>query len=120
MKLLSANNIRWIDFEIEMRAAFDVMSYVTKRLLGFPQTVADIGVFCGLSSGMFVCEPEGDSRTDFRADPDELARFVDDAVVFGRDNEPRLTSFLASVMRLDTSALVIGETSMGTGINFEF
>ena len=83
-------------------------------------TVADIGVFCGLSSGMFVCEPEGDSRTDFRADPDELARFVDDAVAFGRDNEPRLISFLASVMRLDTSALVIGETSTGSGIDFEF
>jgi hypothetical protein len=72
MNLLSANNLRWIDFEIRLRAA------------------------------------------------DELARFVDDAVVFGRDKEPRLTSFLASVMRLDTSALIIGETSMGTGINFEF
>lgn len=71
-------------------------------------TVADIGVFCGLSSGMFVCEPEGDSRTDFRADPDELARFIDDAIGFGHKNTPRLDDFLDSVMRLDTSVLDFG------------
>ena len=40
-------------------------------------TVGDIGVFCGLRSGMFICEPDGESRTDFRADPDEVLRFID-------------------------------------------
>ncbi|MEP6917892.1 MAG: glycosyltransferase family 61 protein, partial [Acidobacteriota bacterium] len=40
-------------------------------------TVATVALFCGISSGMFICEPDGESRTDFVADPDEVVRFVD-------------------------------------------
>ena len=72
-------------------------------------TVADIGVFCGISSGMFVCEPEGNSRTDFRADPEELARFVDAMVEYGKTNKPKLERFLESVMQLGTTASVPDE-----------
>jgi capsular polysaccharide biosynthesis protein len=83
-------------------------------------TVADIGVFCGLTSGMFVCEPEGDTRTDFRADQDELARFIEDAVTFGKRNAPRMEGFLESVMRLDTSGTLLGENVSPQPIDISF
>lgn len=63
-------------------------------------TVADIGVFCGISSGMYICEPDGDSLTDFRADPEEVANFVDDAIRVGEAGKPRLEQFIESVMKL--------------------
>ena len=65
-------------------------------------TVADIGVFCGLSSGMFICEPVGGSRTDFRAEPNELMRFIDDSIINASRNVPRLERFLESVIDLDS------------------
>jgi hypothetical protein len=45
-------------------------------------TVATVAQFCGISSGLFICEACGDSRTDFVADPEELLRFIDASVDF--------------------------------------
>jgi hypothetical protein len=67
-------------------------------------TVADIGVFCGLSSGMFVCEPAGDSKDEFSADPDELMRFVDHALRYGVTNRPKLQHFLERVSSMNSAA----------------
>lgn len=66
-------------------------------------TVADIGVFCGLSSAMFICETTdtGDPSTEFYADPDELCRFIDDAIVYGSHNAARLEGFLDKVLKMD-------------------
>lgn len=66
-------------------------------------TVADIGVFCGLSSGMFICESAGSSVTDFYANPDELLRFIEDVSVYSLGNAARLDDFVHRVMSLDTS-----------------
>jgi hypothetical protein len=66
-------------------------------------TVADIGVFCGLSSGMFICEAAGSSVTDFYANPDELLRFIEDVSAYAVGNAPRLDDFVQQVMNLDTS-----------------
>ena len=69
-------------------------------------TVADIGVFCGISSAMFICEPEGDSRTHFYADPVELVEFVEDAIAFGNKSASRLERFVEEVIDMDTSSIV--------------
>ena len=63
-------------------------------------TVADIGVFCGLSAGMFICEPDGESMVDFRADPEELTHFIEDAVEYGFSNRSTLDSFLDRVISM--------------------
>ena len=52
-------------------------------------TVATVALFCSITSGMFICEPCGDSRTDFIADADELMRFVDAAIDFAIRTQAR-------------------------------
>jgi len=61
-------------------------------------TVADIGVFCGLSSGMFICTPHGQSRTDFAADADEVIRFVEDVERHATRQAPQLAEFVRTVI----------------------
>jgi Glycosyltransferase 61 len=63
-------------------------------------TVATVALFCGISSGMFICEPDGESRTDFVADPAEVVRFVDEAVAASDAGKPRVEHFLRSVLAL--------------------
>jgi hypothetical protein len=66
-------------------------------------TVADIGVFCGLSSGMFICEAAGSSIADFYANPNELLKFIEDVSAYAVGNAARLDDFVQQVMSLDTS-----------------
>jgi len=66
-------------------------------------TVADIGVFCGLSSAMFVCEPAGKAKDAFSANPEELARFIDDAQHYGTTNRPKLEHFLERVTTMNAA-----------------
>lgn len=70
-------------------------------------TNPDIGVFCGLSSAMFICETtdSGDPSTDFYADPDELCWFIDDAIAYGSRNAGRLEGFLDKVLKMDKTGL---------------
>jgi hypothetical protein len=70
-------------------------------------TVADIGVFCGISSAMFICEPDGDSRTDFYADPEELVGFVEEAITVSGKNASRLEQFVENVIKMDTSSITL-------------
>lgn len=67
-------------------------------------THADIGIFCGFSSAMFICEPDGNSKTDFRADPDELCRYIDAAQQYAMSNIPKLLQFEERIQAMDTSA----------------
>lgn len=60
-------------------------------------TVADIGVFCGLSSGMFICEPASGGDGDFSADPEELCRFIDATERHSRGRRDRLEDFLGEL-----------------------
>jgi len=69
-------------------------------------TVADIGVFCGLSSATFICEPCGDSRTDFYADPEELVEFLEEAITYSGKNASRLERFVEDVIKMDTSPVM--------------
>lgn len=63
-------------------------------------TVATVALFCGIASGMFICEPHGDSRTDFVADPVEVIRFVDEAVAASNAGRPGVEHFLETVLGL--------------------
>jgi hypothetical protein len=69
-------------------------------------TVATVALFCGIAPGMFVCEPHGDSKTDFVADVEEVSRFIDDVVLFSRESRSRLEAFLESTLRTGTSASI--------------
>ena len=55
--------------------------------------VADIGVFCKLSSGIFVGERTDNKGGDFVIDVEELSRFLDAAVQFAAENRERLERF---------------------------
>jgi predicted RNA binding protein YcfA (HicA-like mRNA interferase family) len=61
--------------------------------------LADFGLFFGLRAGMFICEPEGNSTTDFRADPEELIRFIDYVEAKLKGERGRMDEFLGEVMR---------------------
>lgn len=63
-------------------------------------TVATVALFCSISSGMFVCEPSGDSRTDFVADPEELLRFVDAVIEWSARTRPETRRFLDRTLQL--------------------
>ena len=63
-------------------------------------TVATVALFCGISSGLFICEPCGDSRTDFIADPEELLRFVDASVGFSARHRDQTRQFVDRTLRL--------------------
>jgi capsular polysaccharide biosynthesis protein len=63
-------------------------------------TVATVALFCRILPGMFVCQPDGESRTDFIADLDELMRFIDDAVEATAARRGTLDEFVDRVLRL--------------------
>jgi hypothetical protein len=67
-------------------------------------TVATVAQFCGISSGLFICEPCGDSRTDFVADPEELLRFVDASIEFSIRNRDQTRRFVERTLRLAAPA----------------
>ena len=60
---------------------------------------ADIGVLCGLYSGVFTCDTDTSVSGGFRASFAELESFIEDAVsATGTQNE-RLQSHLASILK---------------------
>lgn len=63
-------------------------------------TVADIAVFCGISSGMFICEAVDASPTDFYCSPDEIERFLDDTIKENKNKRFQLEKFVESVIKL--------------------
>lgn len=62
-------------------------------------TVADIGVFCRLSSGMFVCAG-ADAQGGFVADPDEVLGFLDQLLRAGAAGRPELAAYVDEVLAL--------------------
>lgn len=64
-------------------------------------TLAEVGLFCGLHSAMYICEPATEDA--FRADPDELLSFVDEAL---RDARTRRGSIEGFVEKVDAMAAV--------------
>lgn len=68
-------------------------------------TNPDIGTFCGLASGMFICEPaHSTDPNDFKANPDELCHFIDDALSHAKGNRGILERFLENVLMMDDTA----------------
>lgn len=63
-------------------------------------TVATVALFCRLMPGMFVCQPHAESRTDFTADPDELMRFIDEAIAMSAAQRQHLDGFVNGVLHL--------------------
>ncbi len=64
-------------------------------------TVADIGIFCRLSAGMFVCEASNESpETGFYADPDEVLRFMDKLILHGEQSRSALGAYVDEVISL--------------------
>lgn len=64
-------------------------------------TVADIGIFCRLSAGMFVCEAfNGADETGFFADPDEVLRFMDKLILHGEQSRTPLGAYVDEVISL--------------------
>ena len=63
-------------------------------------TVATVALFCSISSGMFICEPVADSRTDFVADPEELLPFIDAAIEFSTRTQTETKRFLDRTLQL--------------------
>ena len=87
-------------------ALFMMQDYGTMLILCPPNqvhtTVAEIGVFCRLTSGMFVCEevasPDGSSG--FFANPDEVLRFLDRLVLHGERARSSLAAYVDEVIAL--------------------
>ena len=83
--------------------------YATMIILSPPNqvhtTIADIGVFCRLTSGMFICEPVESSDTSFTANPEELVRFIGAACDFSKNNIPRLEKFVDNLVSMDETRL---------------
>lgn len=69
-------------------------------------TLGDVGIFCGLSAGMFICTEAGgpSSAEEFFADPDEVLRFIDDSRKFGENSKARLDDLLAETERVGGNA----------------
>ncbi len=63
-------------------------------------TVATVALFCSITSGLFICEPCGDSRTDFAADPEELLRFIDACVDFSTRTQAETRRFVDRTLQL--------------------
>lgn len=60
-------------------------------------TVADIGVFCRLHSGMFVCEPDPAGR-GFVADPDEAVAFLERLLEHAAEERAALDQYVDQVL----------------------
>ena len=64
-------------------------------------TVADIGTFCGISCGMFICQPCLNSKNeDFYADPEELCNFIDKFEKYSLRNKNNIEDFLHEIRTL--------------------
>lgn len=78
-------------------------------------TVATVALFCSISSGMFICEPSGNSRTDFVADPEELLRFIDAAVDCSTRSQSETERFLDRTLQLARTSQGVALTSTPPG-----
>ena len=63
-------------------------------------TILDIGVFCGLHSGMFICEPAGEDGEHFTADVREVSQFIDVTLKHTNENRQQLIDFVEHVISL--------------------
>lgn len=61
--------------------------------------LADFALFWGLRSGMFVCEPDGDSTQDFKVNPYDVLRFIDYVEKTLKDERGRMDAFLSDVSK---------------------
>lgn len=90
-------------------ALFMMRDYGTLLILNPPRrvmtTVADIGVFCRLSSGMFVCEPAESGNSDFFADPSEVRLCLERLLRYADQIQGELRSYVDEVMSLEGSNL---------------
>jgi hypothetical protein len=59
----------------------------------------DLGLFVGLRGGMFICEPAGESVTDFVADPDEVLHFVDYVESSAAADRGRIEGFVEQLLQ---------------------
>ncbi len=61
--------------------------------------MADINTFCGIRTGMFICDTVGDSKSDFQVDIDELMRFIDFVERKASQETGLLQEFVTQVLR---------------------
>ncbi|MBS3936162.1 MAG: glycosyltransferase family 61 protein [Sulfuritalea sp.] len=84
-------------------ALFMMRDYGTLLILSPPNqvhtTVADIGVFCRLASGLFVCAG-ADGQGGFIADPDEVLGFLDPLLRASAAGRPELAAYVDEVVAL--------------------
>jgi hypothetical protein len=59
----------------------------------------DLGLFVGLRGGMFVCEPAGDSLTEFVADPEEVLRFIEHVEAIALSSQGELDGFVEQLLQ---------------------
>ncbi len=85
-------------------ALFMMNDYGSLLILNPPNrvvtTVADIGVFCRLFSGMFVGTGAGNGGTDFLADPDEVLEFLDQLLSYSDAARNELAAYVDEVVAL--------------------
>lgn len=90
-------------------ALFMMRDYGTLLILNPPNqvhtTVADIGVFCRLVSGMFVCEAAG-ANGDFVADIDEVLGFLERLLRYSAVEQPALAAYVDEVIAMADSESV--------------
>ncbi len=63
-------------------------------------TVADVGVFLGILSGLFVCEIANAAIGSFYADIDEMLNFIDDTLNYSKETTNRLNDYVEKVLNL--------------------
>jgi hypothetical protein len=63
-------------------------------------TIPDIGYFCGLDAGTFICEPYGKSKDQFVVDCGELLRFIDSFVGIHHERKSMISHFVETVLSL--------------------
>lgn len=84
-------------------ALFMMRDYGALLILNPPNqvhtTVADIGVFCRLVSGMFVCEAAG-TNGDFVADIDEVLGFLERLLRYSAVEQPALAAYVDEVIAM--------------------
>jgi capsular polysaccharide biosynthesis protein len=84
-------------------ALFMMRDYGTLLILNPPNqvhtTIADIGVFCRLHSGMFVCEMAG-ANGDFVADIDEVLAFLERLLRHSDTERPALAAYVDEVIAM--------------------
>jgi Glycosyltransferase 61 len=99
-------------------ALFTMKDYGTMLILCPPNqvhtTVAEIGVFCRLTSGLFVCEAaNAPGQSGFYANPDEVLRFMDKLIAHGEKSTQSLSTYVDEILALaeagGSSALAQGE-----------